>query len=214
MPGATDPQFGQARVYRTPGATGEVIASGGTLLVEAGGHIDASAGRITLPGVLRRGFVSLDPLNAQAKTTATASGVVPLSTGTNPQRHSANVDAVGPSRVRWTTAAGATNPLVFPAWRVPFDLATAGGLEIVLVAEGGSGNASNELNVRLFNGTATADLGSTRALTSSPVESTVAITSGNMPATGFVTLVMSPNAHASGAIDLYAVGFSYLRKTS
>ena len=230
-------QFPHSRVYREQNASRQVVASGGTLLVEPGGTLtasgqitfgagssftmdstvtltgllNASLGAVALPGSLRRGYIPLTPIGV--KTTATASGIVPLTTGTNPQLHNPDITS-GFLRYRWTSAAGSLNPLFFAPVRVPDELATDGGLVINVVGVGASANASNELNIAVRAGTATANVGSTRALTSSPVQSTMAVTSGNTPATGLISISVFPSAHASGAIDLYSMGIAYRRRTS
>ena len=49
----------QPKVYRKQGATAFVIASGGSLEIEAGGSLNLASGAITLPPNLKRGFQDL-----------------------------------------------------------------------------------------------------------------------------------------------------------
>lgn len=208
---------GQSRIYREhspPGpTTGMVFASGSRLLFEAGALLDASAGRVQLPGVLGQGYDSLRI--AGVKATATASGITQaLTTGTNPRAETFEV-ASGAVRYSWTTAAGNTNPLLYEPWHVPGDLATAAGLTIRMVASGATANATNSLTVRARNGTATAAIDTTFALAGGAAEITGTIASGSVPATGVLNFTVIPeNAHASGNISLYSLGVSYTKRTS
>lgn len=210
---ATDGEFGQSRVYRRQGATEITVASGGRVVVEAGGQIDASAGAMTLPGSLGRGYIPLVPIGV--KTTATASGIVPITaTSVNPKLTNPDITS-GYLGWEWSTAAGNINDLYFAPIRVPSDLATAGGLSVHVVASGAAANATNALNVRMRAGTATAAILTTHVLAAAPVETTAVIASGSVPATGFMSFSAAPeNAHASGNVRLLAAGLSYQRRTS
>lgn len=212
---------GAALVYKTQGGTGQVFASGSQLLLEAGasmtinGPLDLSGGNVILPGSLGRGYQPLRPIGA--KTTATASGIVPFTT-TGIQPKLANPDITS-GYLGWTWATANVNPIYCEPWRVPDDLATAGGLTVHVIASGGVANATNALHVAMRAGTATADViagtSGNVALTGAAAESTLAIASGNVPATGFMSFSLYPeNSHASAAITLYALGVSYRKKTS
>jgi len=212
---------GAARVYKTQGGTGLVFASGSRLLVEQGASVqfnttlDLASAALILPGSLARGYIPLRPIGA--KTTATASGIVPFST-TGVQPKMANPDITS-GYLAWTWATANTNPMYFEPVRVPDDLSTAGGLTAHLVASGAVANATNALHLAMRAGTATADViagtSGNIALGGAAAETTLAISSGNVPATGFMSFSLYPeNAHATGAISLYALGLSYQKKTS
>lgn len=229
-------QRGQSRIYTEPQRgssnrqTTMVYASGAQVNVEAGaswqfdGQLNAASGRITLPGVLGRGFLNFDLGGGFAKTTATASGLVsPLATGVQPSLKTfETTDNRWQSRLRWTTAAGATNVFVLPPIRIPNDLSTAGGLKVHLNGErssaqatdGGSGAVQVRVYANVASTTGNTNIGTTHELTSAPGESTADIASGSVPASGLLTVVLVPNGHSSTPIDLYGGGFSYQKKTS
>ena len=211
---------GQARVYVEQGATGLVVASGGRILVEPGGSLvasgqitmgagstfdlnttfDASGGAIILPGTLREFEIEL-PLWAAAEVSS-ADSLNPLTSGTNPSIGRVNAGTDPKGRISWSTAAGATDPV---QWDVmpPTHMSTAFALRVQLYAEGASANATNEVNVLAFFGVGDANAGTTVALTSTPAIQTVSIASGDILANTPLAVIVSPNAHASGAITLY-----------
>jgi hypothetical protein len=197
---AASDQFPHSRQYRD--ATQMVFGSGSRLLIEAGANI-------TMPNTLARGYIPLVAVGV--KTTATASGIVPW-TATSVSPKLSNPDITS-GFISWQWATAAVNPMYFAPVRVPEDLATAGGMEVHVVAQSASG-ATNQLNVAVRAGTATANVGTTQVLTSSPVESTIAITSGNTPSSGLVSVSIFPSAHATGVIDFYTAGISYQKRTS
>lgn len=204
-------QFPHTRVYREQGGSRQVVASGGTILVEAGGTIDASAGSITLPGTLRQGFVDLPLLGAWE--VASADSLNALTSGTNPSLGRINAGTDPKGKISWSTAAGTTDPVQWDVM-LPPDVASGGGLTVGLYGEGASANATNELNVRVFFGVGDANAGTTVALTSAPGLRTIAVASGDVIVNTPLSIIVSPNAHASGAIDLYGGRIVYTRRTS
>src|SRR3989304_7581583 len=64
---------GAAKVYMTQGATG--------LVVTAGGQIDASAGKVILPGSLGKGYIDLSPYLMQARELASAETMISGTSG-------------------------------------------------------------------------------------------------------------------------------------
>ena len=242
---AASDQGGHSRIYRetggASGATAEVFASGAVARFEQGSSLLASgqitfganssfraeggavftggvvltSGQFTAPGSLARGYIPLNLTNALAKTTATASGVVPLTTGTNPQRHNPDITS-GFLRTRWTSAAGFQNPLYLEPIRIPNDLSTAGGIRVHLFGEAASADAQKDVTVNARAGTATAAFAGTVTLTTTPTEQVATLASGSIPtAAGLLSLSMFPtSAHASGSVDLYGAALSYAKLTS
>lgn len=217
---------GQAKVYFPQGATEMVVASGGRVTLEAGstlsavgvvnmtptaGTINLSAAVLTLPANLGRGYI---PLVARGvKTTATASGIVTAwTTAVQPNLKTFEV-ASGVPVYTWTSAAGNANPLIFEPVRIPDDFSTGGPLRVVYTGRT-SGAATNDINVIIRSGTATANLGATGALSSTPTERTISVASGSLTASGWIGVTIFPSAHATGSVALYNQGISYQRKTS
>ena len=165
---------GQARIYKEQYGNAsnqrEVFASGARLLMEAGssftmqGAADLSGGQVTFPTNLARGYIPLVP--AGTKTTATASGIVSLLTsGLAPSMKTFEVTS-GVLAIQWATAN--VNPVVFQNVRVPDDLSTAVPLRLLFTAENASA-ATDDLNWQIRAGTATANLGATVALSTTPI---------------------------------------------
>lgn len=197
-------QSGQAKVYAKQGAT--------EFTIDAGGRLNAASGEIVFPGALARGYDALTAIGA--KTTATSSGISAITgaSGTTALVGMVNVGVSGPVGYRWATNNGFR--LYFAPWRVPNDLSTADPLYVIYTGENTSG-ATRDCNVIIHGGvTATANLGTTGALTSTPIERTITVASGSIPSSGSMTVAWAPTSGATGAVYLYGVGISYAKKTS
>lgn len=210
--------LGQSRIYRPQSGNGPstaMVFGSGSELELKGGALNAASGRITFPPNLARGYIPLNLTNAPIKTTATASGVVPMTTATQPSRRSPDITS-GFLVVRWTSAAGNQNPLYFEPIRVPDDLSTAGGLRVHLNGEAASANAQKDMTVHGRMGTATAAVDAVVTLTTTPGEQVATMASGSIASGGgLITLSVQPtSAHASGNMDLYGAGLSYAKRTS
>ena len=182
---------------------------GSSMHIDASGHLDISSGRVTFPTNLARGYIPLVP--AGTKTTATASGIVSLLTsGLAPSMKTFEVTS-GVLAIQWATAN--VNPVVFQNVRVPDDLSTAVPLRLLFTAENASA-ATDDLNWQIRAGTATANLGATVALSTTPIERTVSVASGSVPSSGFIVVAVFPGTHATGVVSLFTAGLSYGKKTS
>ncbi len=209
---------GQTRIYKEqfgPASNArEVFASGARLLIEAGASftmnapMDLSAGQVTMPGNLARGYA---PLVARGvKTTATASGIVTAwTTAIVPKLTHVDVTG-GPIGYTWATAN--VNQLFFEPWRIPDDLSTAVPMRVHYNAESASG-ATNDIAIRI-HGNSTVNLGATGALTTTPTERAISVASGSVPTSGVVYVSAFPGTHATGTVTLFSVGISYGKKTS
>lgn len=220
---ATDGEFGQSRVYRRQGATEITVASGGRVVVEAGGRIDvsgqivmqaggvfdASAGAITLPGVLREGVIDLRL--GDAWEVSSADSLNPLTSGTNPSIGRVNAGTDPKGRIAWTSAAGGADKIQWDV-HLPTDLSTAFPLRLQLYGEVASG-AVNGWDADVFFGVGDADAGSTVALTSSPANSTISIASGDIIANTPVAIAVGP-VSATGTVTLYGARLVYTKRTS
>ena len=213
-----DTILGQSRIYRPQSGAGPstalVVATGGEIEFQ-GGALNLASGRITMPPNLARGRIQLSILAAQAKTTATASGVVPLTTGSQPARHTADVTS-GLTRVRWASGAGNANPLSFDQVILPDDFASEGGIRVHVFGEAASANAQKDLTVRARMGTATAAVSGVITQTTTPITGETTLASGSVAsAGGLVSISMFPtSAHASGPVDIYGAALSYVKRTS
>lgn len=217
---------GQARVYMEQGATRQVVASGGSILFEAGGHLDASAGRVTLPGQLGKGLIDLGPYIWAARALASAENFAsgtsgdPLWGGMLDRETTPAMAMVstGDQSFYLNWASAIVVGIKLPSISIPPDLATAAGLSIDLLGESiGTGTASDAksaFDVRAWAGIGDTEMGATHAdFTSTPSYKTVAIASGDLT-TDVLNLTLVPEAHAGRAIRLYGGRITYTRKTS
>lgn len=233
---------GQSRIYReqilNASSAREIFASGARMLFEEGssftlnstfkvgasglidlstgvGRISFATGEIAAPdlaGDLSSGYITVNLFDA--KEAVSASGTfTAITTGTNPALGRVNATVDPSIRVRWTTAAGAQDPLQLPTVALPPDVGTATGITVHLYGEKGSGQASADIDVRAYMGIGDTEMGTTVNFTSSPADRTVAIASGDVVPGTMLNLVLEPAAHASGVIDLYAVWVTYARSS-
>lgn len=220
---------GQARVYRSQGATEMVVASGGRILLEPGSTLaasgqitfgagstftlnstlDASGGAIILPGVLREGVIDL-PLWAAAEVSS-ADSLNELTSGTNPAIGRINAGTDPKGRIRWTSGAGGADPIQWDL-HVPTDLSTAFPLRVQLYGEVASG-AVNGWNVDVRFGVGDANAGATVALTSSPTNATVSVASGDILANTPLSIVANP-VSSTGTVDLFGARLVYTKRSS
>lgn len=201
---------GQTGIFREQhGAKETTMQVDSSSVLRGGGIFDFSSGTVRMPGNLGRGYIPLVP--AGTKTTATASGIVSLLTsGLAPSMKTFEVTS-GVLAIQWATAN--VNPVVFQNVRVPDDLSTAVPLRLLFTAENASA-ATDDLNWQIRAGTATANLGATVALSTTPIERTVSVASGSVPSSGFIGVTVFPGTHATGTVSLYTAGLSYGLKSS
>lgn len=220
---------GQARIYRKQGATGFVVASGGEITVEAGGEINASAGMLTLPPNLKRGFLSLDILSARslasgenyitANVTVTGTNLGAsiggiLHAGSVPTLTVNSTDARG-AVLTW--ASGQTPVIAFPPVPIPPDFSSAGGLTYHALAERTSDNASNNvLDFRVWAGQTATNVGTTgTTMTTTPAEYSITVASGSVGAhPGVWNFHLVPGTHTNNAVRVFAAWVEYDKRTS
>lgn len=220
----------QPKVYRQQGATAIVVASGGTILVEPGGHIDASTGRITLPAGQRRGLVQLDifsartlssgeafnSFNVSATGAALPTGSVGglIGAGTVPFL-AMNTTLNQAAHVQWVS--GQTGALAFTPMAVPQDFNSSAALTIHAIAERTSDNASNNvLNFRFWAGSQTTNGGTTGStMTTTPAEYSISVTTAHLLAhPSYWNVQLAPGTHTNNAVRLFNAWLEYDRLSS
>ncbi len=183
-------------IVRAQGATAFIIGSSGEVKWEPGGES---------VGLTRDIHFALD-----GALVASASGAKMLiASGNNPSVAPVNGLTDPTLRLRWSSAAGTTTPVRLPTVSVPDDFDKTVPAILRLYGEGASANANNGVAALVFFGVGGADAGTTAAFTSAPSEKTVSLTTANQTSVGPISVVLSPQAHASGAIDLYAAKLTY-----
>src|SRR5512146_1645649 len=118
-------QSGQAKVYVEQGATEQVI--------DAGGYLNAASGKVTLPGVLMKGYINL--ALGDAMEVSSADSLNAMTSGTVPLIGRINAGTDPKGRLQWTSNADSVQ------WdlMLPGDLSTAGGMTLDIYGEIASG---------------------------------------------------------------------------
>ena len=191
-----------SRVYRSQGATALVVASGGRLVLDAGGLLDFSAHT----GKLSKGIIPLD-INAAVELGASGE-LAQLSSASTPLLRTVNATTDMNMRLQWVSG---NSDVVLWTVPVPLDLGTATGAVVHVKGERASDAASNiGCTVRFWAGTS--DKGTTTPnWSTTPTDRTVAIASGSLTTDGFWTIGLEPQAHANVAHMVYGAYVEYRR---
>lgn len=219
----------QAKVGREQGASTFFVASGGTIRVDPGGHINVASGSITLPANLKRGYVPLDILAARAQTSSGEMiGASVSATGGNLGNAIGGLLNLNSTPVlnfnsslnrapmlSWASAV--VTPITFPPVPIPPDFSSAGGLTIHAIAERASDSASGDpLDFRFWanqNATEQGTTGST--MTSTPAEYSAAVSSAEVGAyPGVWNIQIVPGTHTNNAVKVYSAWAGYDKRTS
>lgn len=222
-------QAPHSKVHKTQGASAIVVASGGTIDVQGGGHINAASGRITQPGSLAKGYVDLGPYLVNARELSSAESLVtgssgdPLfggllsggATGTTP---ALALTSSGDQSFYLDWASANVDAIKLPPIFMPGDMSTAGGLTIGLYGETvGSATAADAkqcFDIRAWMDIGDTEMGATHPdFTSTPGLKQITLASGDV-STGILNLTLVPQAHAGRAIRLYGGRIDYTKKTS
>jgi hypothetical protein len=202
------------KVYRKQGGAEMVIASGGTLTLEAGAVVNGLSH--SLSGNLASGTIDLGPylLSARKMSSAEnfATGALHITTTGNPSLEvNSTVDGAG--YLNWASAD--VTAIQLPPISMPADFAPGGGLRIDLFGESvGTGTASDAaagFDVRCWSGQGDTEMGATQPnFTSTPGYQTVALASGDL-STAPLTVRLVPQAHAGRAFRLQGGRIRYNR---
>jgi len=223
-------QAGQAKVYMKQGATGLEVASGGTIALQAGGHINAASGKFTQPPSLAKGYIDLGPYLMQARELASAETMlagtsaetaywggilIGGSTGTTP---GLALTSSGDQSLYLNWASANVDAIKLPPIAMPGDMSTAGGIAVGLLGENvGSASAADAamaFDVRCWMDIGDTEMGATHPnFTTTPSYKSVALASGDV-STGVLNITLNPQAHANRAIRLYGGRIDYTKKTS
>jgi hypothetical protein len=197
---------GQAKVYRTQGATAMVVASGGRITVEPGGAIAGLTVEIPLGAHLFGARELSSGENFASGTSAAAmywGGF--LDKDTTPNLGIVSTADQTPY-VQWASAN--VDGIRFPPVTLPQHVSSADGLTVEVYGESiGTGTASDAIaavKINVWNGVGGANLGATHAdFTSSPSWKTVSIASGSVVPNVPFNISLVPQAHAGRALRIY-----------
>jgi hypothetical protein len=186
-----------SEVVRSQGATAIIIGSSGEVRFEAGGEL--------------YGLTKDIVFNLRGGVVASASGAADIiASAKNPGYARVNGTTDPTQRVRWSTAAGTTTPVQFPTVAIPDDFDKTVAAQLRLYGEGGSAQSDLSFTASVFFGVGAGNAGATTpTFTSAPSEKALALTTANQTSVGPLTLVLAPNAHTSGVLDLYAAKITY-----
>lgn len=197
-----------------------------------GGVLDLSqAATFTMPGALRQGYVPLGVHLFNARNAASAEKIASGSTAPTAFFGGLLMPDGAPSldffstgeripRAQWVSGNAAS--IVLPPLSMPQDMATAAGIRLGLFGETvGTASAADAVQAiqilarfAALTSASDADVGSTHPnFSSTPSWQEVTITSGNLT-TNTLSIILTPQAHANRAINLYDARMIYTKKTT
>jgi hypothetical protein len=205
----------QPKVHRKQGGNELVVKSGGRITIESGGILDLSASASLGKGIIpidiagARSLASNDIPNTAA---APPGGLLTLNTNPLLKRENAATDKA--LKIQW--AAGNAAEIALPPVVYPPDLDDAAIVTVKMLAKMGGSTDTPTITVGFFEGVGDTDAGgATGALSSSLAvvsRDIAAADIGAAPKAASITL--TPGAHATDVLDLYAVWLEYTKKTS
>lgn len=207
---------GQSKVYMKQGATAMVVASGGSIILEAGGVI---SGLGVHEGLGAHLFAARELASAENFASGTSAPTLfwggVLDSETTPKM-AMNSTADQSFFLEW--ASGNADGVKLPPIAMRPEFSTAGGLSIDLYGEtGGTGSAADAIQaitVKAFFGAGNANVGSTHAnFTSTPGWQTVTVASGSVVANVPLNLTLIPQAHTGRTVRLYDMRLRYSRSS-
>ena len=199
---------------------------GTTMVFDADGALDLSAGKVTFPTALQ-GYLDMGPYLwgarnlASAETLASGSsaptafwGGLLMPDGQPALKLTASNQQA--AYLQWTSGNAAGIKL--PPITMPVDFTTAGPLSIALYGEvvgtATAADAIQAITVKAYMGPTGTDVGTTHAnFTSTPSFKAISIASGSLT-TDTLNLTLVPQTHAARAINLYGGKITYTKKTS
>lgn len=219
-----------SKIYKTQGATAQVIAAGGTLDV-AGGHVNLASGRVTMPPSLAKGYIDLGPYLMNSRQLASAEqfiagtsaetafwGGILVGNGATAGTPALALTASGDQSLYLNWASAVVAAIKLPSIAMPGDMSTAGGITVNLLGENvGSASAADAkmcVDIRAWMDIGDTEMGATHPnFTTTPSYKGVTLASGDV-STGVLNLTLVPEAHANRAIRLYGGRVEYTKKTS
>lgn len=209
----------QPKIYRKNGGDEMVVASGGTLTAETGSTLNLSGAAVTLPTNLQTGYINF-PLTAMrvvASNDVPAKGAADggvISKDTDPILE--RVNAATDKRLRLKWAAASVVEIIAGSFAYPPDLDDTAAITIKILAKMAGATDVPVLAVSFFEGTGDTNAGgNTAALSATEAVVSVTIAAGDVGAAPkSATLGITPAAHGTDALDIYAVWAEYTRKTS
>ena len=234
---------GQARVYRSQGATEMVVASGGRILLEPGSTLQASGSILfgagssfQASGQITFGAGSSFAMNGTMDASAGAiilpgvlrEGVIDLPLWAAAEVSSA--DSLNEMTSGTNPAIGRINAGTDPKGRVRWTSGAGGNDPIqwdlhvptdlstafplrVQLYGEVASGAVNGWNVDVRFGVGDANAGATVALTSTPTNATVAVASGDILANTPLSVVVNP-VSSTGTVDLFGARVVYTKRSS
>ena len=211
----------QTKVYRKQGGNEMVVASGGTLTLEAGAVMSGLGLAGVLPGNLAQGTIPLGQHLFAARQLASAetlsTGVTAIITASADSPQLA-LTSSGDQSLYLNYASAVVSGIKLPPVAMPADIATAGGLTIELFGEcvgtATAADAAMGFDVRCWSGIGDTEMGATHPnFTSTPSWKGITVASGDLNATANLNITLVPSAHAGRALRLYDMRARYTRSS-
>jgi hypothetical protein len=213
------------KIYREPGGSTMVFASGGTLRFETGAVISGLAG--ALPGNLASGHLDLSPHLFHAREIAsgetfTSGSTAPtaffygqLGPDTTPVL---NLTSSGDQSWYLSWASAIVDAIKLDPIAVPSDLSTAGGLTIELngecVGSATAADAAMGFDIRCWAGVGDTEMGATHPnFTTAPSWKGITLSSADVAPGDVLNVTLLPSAHAGRSLRLYGARARYARSS-
>ena len=203
-----------------------------TMVFDDGGTLDLTSGKVTFPGALARGYIDLGPHLFAARQAASGEKITSGSTapsaffggiiGGADATPSLDMVTTGNHIVRFQWASAIVTAIALPPIAMPADMSTAGNLNLELYGETvGTASAADaaqgftvEARMSVLSSASSTNIGATAPdFTSTPGWSVLTLATGSIT-TAFLDVILTPQAHAARALNLYAARVSYAKKTS
>lgn len=199
------------KTYRKQGGDEFVVASGGTLTIEAGGVISGIKDTVPLGSHLFGGRNL-----ASAETLSTGVTAIITSSADNPQLA---LTSSGDQSLYLGWASAVVGGIKLLPIALPNQLSTAAGLTIELFGESvgtaSAADAKSALDIRCWSGIGDTEMGSTHPdFSSTPSWKGITLASGDINATAPLNVTLVPEAHAARAIRVYDMRARYTRSSS
>lgn len=202
-----------SKVYRSQGASAQVIASGGTLSLEAGAALNfgANVGVSGFPYSVPLGAHLFGARELSSAESITSGSTAPtyffgglLLTDTTP---ALTLTSSGDQSFYLNWASANVDAIKLPPIAMPEGLSTAGGLMIELKGEvvgtASAADAAQCFDIRCWSGIGDTEMGATHPnFTSAPTWKGIRLSSADLT-TGSLNITLVPQTHAARPIRVY-----------
>lgn len=209
----------QPKNYREQGGDKQVVASGGEIEMRSGSTLDLQSGTIlSFPGDAGKGIIPLSIFTTRLLTTNAFLNTIEAGTPDgNTAPSLARINGATDKMARLAWAASASDEIQFANIVYPPDLDDASAVTVHFLAAMAGATDTPVLTVSYWEGVGDTNAGGdTGAVTGTAIaEYSVSIAAGDIGAAPKVAAIgLTPGAHTTDALYVYAAWVEYTRKTT